>query len=328
MSKTPTMAIQSTSQAADSPDAPATGFAFLPEVAQCLVVLSWASTFILTKDAFDSFRPLAFVVVRFTIIVAICLGVLAVQGARSGWRRYWHVDREDWPRFILAGVSGYTVYQLGFTLGLVHTSPFSSSLLISMMPLFVLLLVTVLGERPSTSAWIGVGIAIAGVVVFLADRSAGGSWLGNALALMASMSFATFGIVSRPLVRKYPTETFSAMATVIGALPLVVIGLPDTIAQDWGSLPASAWWVMLYMSVLPVYVAYMIWNWAIGVRGVSATGWSLLVPIVSGVLSALFYDEAFGVLKIGGAGLAILGLVFMRRNPARSRVRIGGRAIV
>ncbi len=70
------------------------------------------------------------------------------------------------------------------------------------------------------------------------------------------------------------------------------------------------------MGVLPVYAAYMLWNWAIRRRGVSATSWILLVPILSGVFSAIYHGEGFGPVKIAGAAVALLGLVLMRPRSA------------
>ena len=40
----------------------------------------------------------------------------------------------------------------------------------------------------------------------------------------------------------------------------------------------------------------------------------LLVPVVSGVLSALTFDETFGLAKIVGAGLILVGLVALQRR--------------
>lgn len=284
----------------------------LPELSQFAVVLMWASTFIITKDAFEEFDPLAFAFARFALICALSVTVLVIRGSRGGWRRYWHIDRADVPRFAFAGLFGYTIYQLGFTLGLDHASPFASSLMIAMMPLFSLALVTFLGERPHAGAWIGVGVAIAGVAIFLRDRTGDTSALGVALSLMAAVSFATYGVINRPLVLRYPQETVAAYATLMGAVPLLLIALPDTLKQDWATIGISSWLTIVYMSIFPVYVAYMMWNWAIRRRGVGATSWSLLVPIVSGVLSSLILDETFGPLKIAGGALAIFGLVLMR----------------
>jgi drug/metabolite transporter (DMT)-like permease len=75
---------------------------------------------------------------------------------------------------------------------------------------------------------------------------------------------------------------------------------------------------MAYMIVLPVYVAHMVWNWAIARRGAAlASSFTLLVPVVSGVLSALTFGEAFDVGKLVGAGLVLVGLLVLQREPAR-----------
>jgi drug/metabolite transporter (DMT)-like permease len=77
----------------------------------------------------------------------------------------------------------------------------------------------------------------------------------------------------------------------------------------------QSWLVLAYMVVLPVYVAYIVWNWAITRRGAAAaSSFVLLVPIVSGVLSAVTFGEAFGVAKIVGAGLILVGLVALQRR--------------
>jgi len=287
------------------------------------VVLIWASTFVITKDALKDFTPFSFIFARFGMILILALGVLLVQGQRRGWSRMWHVDRADWPRFLLSGLLGYTFYQIGFTVGIDHTSPFSSSLLIAMVPLFTLVIATMLGERSSTGAWIGVFVAIVGVVVFLLERQEGESGaLGNALSAGAAISFASYGLANRSLVRKYPTATVSAYTTLLGTAPLLVISLPDALDQDWAALETQHWLTLLYMAILPVYLVYIGYNWAIAERGISATSAGLVVPIVSGVLSAIVFSEAFGVLKVGGALLVLLGLVLIQRSRMQTAKRV------
>ena len=64
----------------------------LPELALLLVVVVWASTFVLTKQAFYEISPLAFAFVRFAGITLLAFGVLAtsVQFAlqKSGFGRF------------------------------------------------------------------------------------------------------------------------------------------------------------------------------------------------------------------------------------------------
>jgi drug/metabolite transporter (DMT)-like permease len=87
---------------------------FGPELAQLTVVMFWASTFVVAKAAFAEVSPLAFLFARFVIMVALAFAVLLVLQRGPG---LW-VERSDWRLFALAGLTGYTLYQLGFILGL------------------------------------------------------------------------------------------------------------------------------------------------------------------------------------------------------------------
>jgi drug/metabolite transporter (DMT)-like permease len=286
-----------------------------PELAQSLVVGLWASTFIVTKHAFAEMTPLAFTAVRFALMTLLAFAVLAVRG------RSWRIQRRDLPRFALAGLMGYTLYQLGFVLGLERTSPFASSLLIATVPLFTLVFLAVRGERPPARAWAGLAVALAGVALFLADQlshGAPGSLIGDVLSVGAAVAFALYGVVNRPLVRDYPPETYTAYTLLAGSVPLLVIAAPAALVQDWGAVSSLGWIEVVYMVVLPVYVAYMLWNWAIARRGAAAaTSFSLLVPIASGALSAWLFGEGFSALKIVGATLALAGLAIIR-SPVRA----------
>jgi drug/metabolite transporter (DMT)-like permease len=288
--------------------------AYAPELTLLVVVSLWASTFVLTKIAFAEISPLAFAFVRFAGMLALAFAVLAV-GVRLG-RASWSIRKSDWRRFALVGVCGYTLYQLGFVLGLERTSPFSSSLLIATVPLFTIGMLAAMGERPPRRAVLGVGIALLGAVIFLLDKwGAPGTLLGDALSVGSGISFAVYGLANRPLVRDYPTETYTAYSVLFGAVPLLAVSTPAALAQDWSALSAGTWVVIVYMITLPVFLAYILWNWAIARRGAAAaSSFSLLVPVLSGAFSALAYGETFGPLKLLGGGLVVAGLVVINSN--------------
>jgi drug/metabolite transporter (DMT)-like permease len=289
----------------------------VPELALLAVVVVWASTFVLTKQAFTEISPLAFAFVRFGAIAALALAVLG--GRVKAGKATWRIRKADIPRFGVAGVCGYCFYQLGFVLGLDRTSPFSSSLLIGTVPLFTIALLAVLGERPALRAWIGVCVALVGAAIFVADRfGAPDSLVGDLLSLGSAISFAAYGIVNRPLVKRYPTATYTAYTVLAGALPLLLISFPAATQQDWRTVSSVSWVVVAYMIVLPVYVAYIVWNWAIARRGAaSASSFTLLVPVVSGVFSAFVFGEAFNLEKLLGAALVLMGLVLLQQPTSR-----------
>jgi drug/metabolite transporter (DMT)-like permease len=289
---------------------------FGPELAQLVVVMLWSSTFIVSKAVFAEVSPLAFIFARFTLMTLLAFAVLLVASAHRGID--WRIRREDLGLFVLAGLTGYTLYQLGFVLGLYRTSPFSSSLLIAMVPLFTLLILAIRGEPVPRQGWLGLAVALVGVVIFLLDKrgASGGTLVGDLFSIGAAVSFALYGVISRPLVRAYPVETYSAWSALAGSIPLLLVSLPETLAQDWPAVSWSSRLTIVYLAIFPVYVAYILWNWAIARRGVAAaSSFSLLVPIVAGTLSAILFGEAFGPAKLLGAALVLTGLVIVRARP-------------
>lgn len=284
----------------------------LPEAAALSVILVWGSTFTLTKSLYEDMHPLAFGALRFMVIVAIAFVVLVASARRSNRPDWLRIRRADVPLFVLTGLFGYTFYQLGFLLGLEHTSPFAGALMISLQPLVTLLVVRFLGERQSPAIWAGAVLALVGVVIFLFSGDEGSKMLGNVIAFSGGAAFAMYQVFNRRLIREYPSATYAAWSTLFGSVPLMLIGVPAMMEQSWGTVSGGSWLSFLYMCVFPVYLAYIAWGWAIRHRGVAISGFTLLVPIVAGVMSWMFYGEEFGPRKVLGGALAVAGLVWMQ----------------
>lgn len=292
---------------------------FLPELAIGAVVLMWSSTAVTIKDIYDYMQPLAFTVTRFAIICAFAVIMLAIYRTRSGASI--SIDRSDWPRLIVSSVTGYSIYQFCYILGLDRTTAFASSILGSLTPIFAMVLVAFLGERSPLAAWIGVLIAFAGGLVFIAGNgeAGGGSLTGNLLCAGAPLSFAVYSIISRPLVSKYAPPVFTAYTLVIGTIPIVIFGAPEWRDQSWGNVPAHIWLVMLYLCIFPVYLAYQFWNYGIKHRGVTTTSaYSLAIPVLGGILAWFWLDESLGGIKLLGGALVLTGLFVMRRGRSRA----------
>jgi drug/metabolite transporter (DMT)-like permease len=288
---------------------------WMPELALLTTISLWSSTFVVTKDQLDRFHPMAFIFVRFLLMMTMAVVIMVIRERGIPLPEKRHL----W-QFVATGITGYTIYQLGFVLSLDRTSVFASSLLIATSPLFTMVFLSLIGEKSPWLSWVGLGIAVVGIALFLVDKRGGERSLsGDLLAIMAAASFAAYGIINRPLARAYPPATYTAWAVTFGTIPLLIAGLPQAMDQNWTAIPASSWLAVLYMVIFPVYVAYMLWNFGIKHRGAAlASSFGLLVPILSGLLSVAFFDERFGVIKIAGAALALAGLLIIRVGAIRA----------
>jgi drug/metabolite transporter (DMT)-like permease len=109
---------------------------------------------------------------------------------------------------------------------------------------------------------------------------------------------------------------------VLGAIPLIAIGAQELVKQDFSRLSLTDWTILVYLALIPAYVGYAVWNWAIRHVGPSHTSaYALLVPILASVISLFTLHEPFSVISI----LATIGLIlclaylrFASRPPANA----------
>lgn len=263
------------------------------------------------KDALSVIDPLAFMSGRFAMITALAWTVILVRRRRFASLA---IRRADWPRLVIGSLIGYSSYQLCSVFALDHSSVFTISLLIALVPLFTMVMMFAMGEPLPPLGWPGLGLAVIGAIIFLADkRQSGDSILGATLSLGAAISFAAYGLVNRPLVRAYASDLLAAWQLLIGTAPMLLIGAVSIAGQQWTDLSARIWLGLIFVIIFPVYVAYQLWNYGISHRGAAvASSYGLIVPILSAVMAAILFDEQITWVKAVGAAMAIGGLLVIR----------------
>jgi drug/metabolite transporter (DMT)-like permease len=219
---------------------------------------------------------------------------------------------------------------MGFVLGLERTSALASAILISTHPIFSVVFMRVARrERPAPNELLGVLVAFLGVAVFLRFWSAfGAAKPGDLFSLAAAAAFGAYGVISQPLSARYPSRELMAYGLAVGGVLITLVAIPDMVRQDWASVSAPAWAILVYAIVGPVYLAYTLWNWGIKRRGIPRTVvYGFLVPIMGGALAVVALDEALRPEQIVGAVLVVAGLALTRLPVGRRRSTPPGDAI-
>jgi drug/metabolite transporter (DMT)-like permease len=282
--------------------------------AMLAVVTVWAANNIIVKNALDQIDPLSYVFGRFLIVVVALFAWLKWRKVSLGIRR------EDVPLFLFTGFTGYAVYNMLFTVALDHTSAFSTAVLVSIGPIITILFAAIIGmERIRARQWIGVAVSAIGVTNFVGEKLSGGEpVLGDALSVVAAICFAAYSLATQPLVKRYGSPIVTAWSAQFGLLFAIPITLPAVVHQDWAGVDLTGWASLFYSALFSMLVAYTIWAWAIERRGVAKTvPFMYLIPILSGVFSAVVLDESFGALKLIGGALVLTGVALARRSPGR-----------
>jgi drug/metabolite transporter (DMT)-like permease len=166
----------------------------------------------------------------------------------------------------------------------------------------------VLHERATRLDGITIVLALSGVGLFFLDQLAFDHQRGNAVALIAGVTFGANAVLLRKIALDGQGSGLRAM--ILGHVIAAVIGLPFLVTAP--ALPASGWAAMLALGLLQQALPTLLYAWAI--RRVTAVE-GLLIPIIEPISSSLLVWLAHGESPGGWAlagGVVVIGAITMR----------------
>lgn len=300
------------------------------DAALLFVIVIWGFSPTIFKIALAELDPLAFAFLRFLLLAVISSLVLLWRSRHNPYLL--SIDRRDVVYFVISGLSGYGIYQVLYMEGLAHTTVFASALLNATVPLWSVLILAVLrAESIHRMQWLGILVSLAGVAWFLlsahshqselaADRTLTGSevLLGNILTIVSSVLFALYGVTNKRLMRRYSATTLMCFTLIVGTLALAPFGVPALIHQRWQQVTWHAWVIVPYSAVVPIYVSYVIWNWAIAQTGVGyVTLFNYAVPVTGGIVGWVVAGEPLTTMQMAGGVLVLGGMLVARWGAQR-----------
>jgi len=281
------------------------------DLALVMMTVIWGMNAVIVKLTYAQIPPLVFMAARFVVAGALLLIILRVTEGD-----FW-VERRDWPQLIATGmVAG--LYQPMFLTGLAMTSASVTALIIATPPIFVALINRVLGrEIVPRRGWLGIALTFAGIFLIVNASSeinlASQSWMGGLVLLAGSFLWALYAVLAAPLMVRYSPLRITALTTAIGATPLIIVGLPATLALDWSNVTVLGWGGLVYSAIFAIVVGYIIWNNGVKKIGGTRTAlYSNLIPVISVITATVLLGEQLTPLKIAGAAVIFFGLHLAR----------------
>jgi drug/metabolite transporter (DMT)-like permease len=275
-----------------------------------LVVVLWASNNVFTKAALDrGLEPLIYVSLRFGLVALLLFPFLKLRGVSL------RIHRADMPRFLVSGLCGFAFYNLLYIVGLTYTSAFSAAILIAVAPIFILLLSAIFGiERVLPMQWLGVGISLLGVAVFIGDKLlANEPAIGDILNMLAALCFAIYGLTTRPLVDRYGAQATTAWSVLIGLVAIIPFTARSLWREDWEAVSDVEWFAIAYAAIVSVMLGYSLWGWAIARTGAGrSVPYLFLIPVFTGIFSVIFRGDRLGAAQVAGGTIALAGVAIAR----------------
>ncbi len=296
-----------------APEAPASTVAVWS--AMWIVYVVWGSTYLAIAVAIESMPPLIALGTRFLTATAVLAGFLAVRrGPRSLVVR--------WRELRAAMVVGALLLGVGMgvlTLAERYVPSGVAALIVAVMPLWVVILRAVTGDRPPLVTWLGVAIGIVGIAVLVAP-GAHGSGAGAtqrtiwSLAMLVGTACWAYGSFLQPRI-SVPRDplVLSLYEMLTGGVILTTVGLlRGEHLQDMAGASARSWWGWAYLVVVGSLVAYTAYVWVVGHAPLSLVAtYAYVNPVVAVLLGWWILGEPLTVGLLVGGAIVVVGVMLV-----------------
>ncbi|MBG9388006.1 DMT family transporter [Caenimonas aquaedulcis] len=282
-----------------------------------VLVVIWGSNYSIQKGLLALLGPSGVVAARY-VITALCALFILLWRHGLSWPR---LERREW--MVLTGLAfvGHVLHVTVMANAMNLSTPFSSALISACGPIFTLLIVRFTSAvRLDRVQQLGVGLALAGILVFLSDKlqaTAAGT-LGDLLLLVATLLFACHTVAARALIARRGVLVVMTYATLIATLPMLALHLPGAWAAPWRTLSLDGWMALAWSLIVASFGGWLVWGWLNHELGVPRTAPLLyLLPPVAGLIAWATLGETFSAWKILGALMALGGVAlaqFSRPN--------------
>lgn len=280
------------------------------------LVLIWGANYSVQKLTFPVIGPDGLLFIRYLIMPAMAIALL------------WHRFGVDWPpvekadrwQLVKLAMAGHVLH-VGLVIWGIHLSTaFSSAVMSAVGPLFTLLILRLSGsaERLGAAKLAGVGVALAGILVFLSDKLLSEGWQagwGDLVLLVAAYFFSYYTVAARGVIERIGGMPVMCYTTLIASPLMVVVSWKAGTAVDWTSVDWTIWVAVLWAIVVSAFFGWVLWGWVNAVRGVARTAPLMyLTPVVAGVVAWVALGEQFTVVKSIGAALTLAGVALAQAN--------------
>ena len=295
-----------------------------PYIALIVSVILWATTFGATKLSLIEIPPISLALFRFVIASLILLLFIQVKKENKSLK---NAFKKDTPFFIVLGLIGISLMYILENFAIKFTTTSQVAIIMNADPILIALLAYFfIGEKFNARKIFGIIIGFIGVslVVFNeADFIAlfkSQSFLGNILALAASLTWAIYTIMIKKKIEQYGTLTVTTISSIFGAIFLFFAVFLFEGFPNIATFSLNSWILILYLGIIISGLNFYLWNYALKHFDASKVGmYWFLAPIIAVIIGIFFFKESLTLMMILGTILIFIG-IYLTEKKAKTKV--------
>lgn len=277
-----------------------------------LVAVIWGINFVVIDVGLGHFPPLLFAALRFTFVALPAVFLVRRPGVAVRW-------------VLTIGLAlGVGQFGLVFVAMAAGMPAGLAALVLQTQALFtVLFAIVLLRELPNRRQFVGIAVAVLGMVLIGVERQASVPLFALLLTIAAGASWAVSNIATR-VARPRDGLSLIVWASLVPPLPLAALSLLiEGPAADGAALAHASWsgvGALAYIVVLSTLVAYALWTMLLREYPASQVApFTLLVPVVGIAAAWLLLGEQPGIGELVGALVVLAGLAVVSGFRLRRR---------
>ncbi len=285
-----------------------------------LVYVFWGSTYLGIRYAVDGNPPLLMAGVRSLVAAGLlALWVLARRG-----RAPFRATRRQWAWSAVIGVLLLTGGNGGVTLAEDSDLPSGlAALLVAGVPLFVIVLRVLTGDRPGRRTLLGVAIGFLGLAVLLLPGSRpGGVSVGPAALVVGASMLWSLGSFQASRISLPPDPLVNTIGLMVGGSVGLLIAGAAAGERVPSEFHVGAFVALVYLIVFGSVIAFTAYTWLLGVAPVSQVAtYAYVNPVVAVFLGALIAGEEVTTTTLIGGLITVAAVIVVvseeghRRKP-------------
>ncbi|MDR1295796.1 MAG: DMT family transporter [Deltaproteobacteria bacterium] len=277
-------------------------------------IVFWSLAYVFTRITLGWFTPQTLGLLRYFVAAVVLLGLAAVL-------KIGPPAKKDLKWFLLAGLSGFTLYVLAFNKGTTTVPAATGSVVIATTPVMTAVLARLIfKETIARLQYPAIAVEFSGVAVLTLGGGEFAVNEGVVWLLVSSFLLSLYNLLQRRLTREYSALRTTIYSIVLGELFLFVL-----IPQALGEIQAAPPVQFAYIAALGVFssaVAYATWSKAISLapRTSSVSNYMFLTPLLTTALGFYIINETPDARSVAG-GVLILGGMLLFNKAAAKKTR-------
>ena len=225
------------------------------------------------------------------------------------------VERRDLLKIVGASFFGFVMAQGGYIVGLSLTSPINATIELTTMPIFTLILSSIiLNERITPRRALGIALGFTGTVLLITRTTSGASghptdFRGDILILISQVGYAFYLTYFSGVIRKYDAFTFNKWTFTFASIMIMPFVAPHIAQIDWPAMSARTATEIIYIVAAATFFTFLLVVWAQRrLMPTTVSSYNYVQPFVAVVASVAMGLAVFQWMHAVAAALIFTGV--------------------